>query len=223
MAGTIVLIGGGEIVNRGSAEIDRYLLGLAGKRPTVAFIPAASNDTDYIRSFMNYCKSIGGGDILPILLSKESQQSIKKKIQQAQVIYFGSGDAKGLISDIKQKGVLDELNNALNAGKVIAGISAGAISVCKNSIIRKEAKKTKATISSGLGLTDICIDINYMEANDKDIAALSKKLGRVYAIPIGAGIAIRENNVTMIGDSSKIAIFEKGSKITALTSLKRSF
>jgi len=223
MAGTIVLIGGGEIVNRGSAEIDRYLLGLAGKRPTVAFISAASNNTDYVRSFINYCKSIGGGEILPILLSKESSQSIKKKIQQAQVVYFGSGDSKNLTSAIKQKGLLVELNNALKDGKVIAGISGGAVSVCKDSITRKAEKKPKASVSQGLGLTNICVDINYLEANDKEISNLSKKLGRVYAIPLGSGIAIRDDNVTMIGDSAKIAIFEKGTKITALTSLKRSF
>lgn len=223
MAGTIVLIGGGEIVNRGSAEIDRYLLGLAGKRPTVAFISAAFNDTDYVRSFMNYCRSIGGGEILPILLSKESQQSIKKKIQQAQVIYFGSGDAKSLISSIKQKGLLIDLNNALKDGKVIAGISGGAVSVCKDSIIRKAEKKPKAAVSLGMGLTNVCVDINYLEANDREISILSKKLGRVYAISSGAGIAIRDENVTMIGDSSKVAIFEKGTKVTALTSLRRPF
>ena len=99
----------------------------------------------------------------------------------------------------------------------------GAVSVCKDSITRKAEKKPKASVSQGLGLTNICVDINYLEANDKEISNLSKKLGRVYAIPLGSGIAIRDDNVTMIGDSAKIAIFEKGTKITALTSLKRSF
>lgn len=220
MTGTIVLIGGGDIIKRGSAEVDRYVMSLAGKRPTVAFIPAASNDnTDYVRSFTNYCKSIGGGEILPILLSKESSSSAKKKIQQAQIVYLGVGDPKNLLSAIKQKGISDELVNALESGKVIAGISAGALSVCKDCIVTKNKK----TITTGLSLTNICVDINYMEKHDKQLNSISKKVGRVYAIPEGAGIAIRDENVTMIGDSSKIAIFEKGTKITALTSLKRPF
>src|SRR3989344_5697795 len=142
MEGIVVLIGGGDIVNRESAEIDRYVMSLAGKRPTVAFIPAASNDdTDYVRSFVNYCKSIGGGEILPILMSKESSLSIKKKLQQAQIIYFGVGEPKNLISTIKQKGFVEELRKALESGKVIAGISAGAVSVCKDCLVTKHGKK----------------------------------------------------------------------------------
>lgn len=221
MAGTIVLIGGGDIVSRSSAEIDRYVMSLAGKRPTVAFIPAASNDdTEYIRSFTSYCKSIGGGNILPILLSKESMQSVRKKIQQAQIIYLGAGEPKNLINAIKQKKFLDELISSLENGKIIAGISTSALSVCKDCLVTK-AKKT--SIINGLGLTKICAEANYTGINDKELAKISKKLGRLYAIPLGTGIAIRNDNVTMIGDSAKIAIFEKGTKITALTSIKRPF
>ncbi len=224
MTGTIVLIGGGEIVNRGSAEIDRYVMSLAGKRPTVAFIPAASNDdTEYVRSFTTYCKSIGGGDILPILLSKESAQSVRKKIQQSQIVYLGMGEPKNLINAIKKKGFADELMDALEEGKIIAGISGGAVSVCKDCLVTKEPKRTKTSIMQGIGLTQVCAETNYTGQNDKALAALSKKLGRVYAIPQGNGIAIRGGNITMIGDSAKIAIFEKGAKITALTSLKRPF
>lgn len=222
MKGTIVLIGGGDIQKRGSAEMDRYTISLAGKRPTVAFIPTASkDDVNYVRSFIAYCRSIGAGEVLPILLSKESAQSAKKKIQQAQVIYLGIGDAKNLVSVLQQKGIVEDLISALEAGKIVAGISAGAVSICKQCIISKESKKIN--IIPGLGLTEVCAETNYNGNKEKALISLSKKLGRIYAIPEGAGITIRSDNVTMVGDSSKIAIFDKGERITALTSLKRPF
>ena len=136
-AGTkrIIAIGGGELKERTTLAIDEYIVGLAKaaageRRANALFIPTASHD------FMPYYNTFhkvytGVFDVkTDVLLSVFKEPDIEKwrgKIAKADVIYVGGGDTVFMIEHWKKVGLLPLLEEAYESGKLIAGLSAGAI------------------------------------------------------------------------------------------------
>ena len=136
-AGTkrIIAIGGGELKERTTLAIDEYIVGLAKaaageRRANALFVPTASHD------FMPYYNTFhkvytGVFDVkTDVLLSVFKEPDIEKwrgKIAKADVIYVGGGDTVFMIEHWKKVGLLPLLEEAYHSGKLIAGLSAGAI------------------------------------------------------------------------------------------------
>jgi dipeptidase E len=131
MSKTIVAIGGGDIRTRGTAEIDREIIRLSGrKNPSVLFIPTASYDSarywehvkEYFGKFLN-CST----DVLLLISGRLTNGQIRKKILSADIIYVGGGNTLYMMRLWRRHGVDKLLKQAYENGTVLAGISAGAI------------------------------------------------------------------------------------------------
>jgi len=121
----IVAIGGGSVSLGETAEIDRVLIGLAGKeRPRVLFVPTASgDDPDYVRDFSRAYEGLGCEvDSLCLYSGDDPQKSLA-----ADAIYVGGGNTKRMIATWKELGVDRLLRDHLNQGKPAGGLSAGSI------------------------------------------------------------------------------------------------
>jgi dipeptidase E len=126
-----VAIGGGDIRTRGTAEIDREIIRLSGrKNPSVLFIPTASYDSlrywervkEYFGKFLN-CTT----DVLLLISGRLTDDQIRKKILSADIIYVGGGNTLYMMRLWRRLGVDKLLKQAYENGTVLAGISAGAI------------------------------------------------------------------------------------------------
>lgn len=127
----IVGIGGGEIKDRETLKIDRFIVNLAGKAtPKALFIPTASGDAEgYCDTFDRiYGKLLGcKTDHLLLLRNQPSYKTIEKKILSADIIYVGGGNSLRMMKCWRQLGV-DKLLKAAGArGTILSGLSAGAI------------------------------------------------------------------------------------------------
>lgn len=127
----IIAIGGGEIRQRKTWEIDNEIVALAGKKhPRLLFIPTASSDSE---TYMKSIEWLYGGQLgcktahLPLLREKPSFDEIKEKIQAADILYVGGGNTLKMMKVWRRLGVDLLLRDAYNSGKVLCGISAGAI------------------------------------------------------------------------------------------------
>lgn len=128
----IVAIGGGEFKTRGTLPIDQAIVAMAEKeRPRVLFIPTASQESGgYITTFRHIYGQQLGCRTQPLMLGKgepKSRQQVLDKIMASDIIYVGSGNSRYMLEQWRRFGVDDALKQAAAEGKILCGISAGAI------------------------------------------------------------------------------------------------
>ena len=131
----IIAIGGGEIKSKTTLEIDRYVAELAKihageKRANALFIGTASHDSmPYFNSFRKTYTSVFDikAEVALIVYGEMDIERIAKKIDDADCIYIGGGDTVYMLEKWQETGLDKLLINAYNQGKIICGLSAGAI------------------------------------------------------------------------------------------------
>ncbi|UCB42511.1 MAG: Type 1 glutamine amidotransferase-like domain-containing protein [Dehalococcoidales bacterium] len=198
----IIALGGGEIGRPGypieTTEIDKEIIRLSGKgNPKLLFIPTASSDSEsyYEAVKKHFGERLGTNtDVLYLIRERPSQKEIKRKILGSDIIYAGGGDTSKMMRIWRQSEVDKVLNQAYEKGKVLSGISAGAICWFRwgNSDSRRflnpDSDLTKVT---GLGLVNALFCPHYdFETNRKpDLKKMMKKV---------SGIAIAVDNCCAI-------------------------
>ncbi len=127
MIGSIYLIGGGEIRNGETLEIDNELKKIAPEKSTFVFFGTAANDN------INYINTIRTtfGDWFNVVAPTEEDglQFAVSSIQSASVIYLGGGVTQSLIDHFEKWQLIEHLIVAHNRGAHIAGMSAGALAL----------------------------------------------------------------------------------------------
>lgn len=131
----IIAIGGGEIKNKTTLKIDEYVAFLAkqhagDKRANALFIGTASHDSmPYFNSFRKTYTSVFDikAEVALIVYGEMDIERIKNKIEAADCIYIGGGDTVYMLEKWKETGLDKLIINAYEQGKIICGLSAGAI------------------------------------------------------------------------------------------------
>jgi dipeptidase E len=115
-----------EIVSLGASQVHPRRQG----KLKVLFIPTASgDDLGYCHSLYNIYEVRLGCDFdcLRILAEKLSDKQIREKILTADIVYVGGGNTLKMMRAWRRRGVDRLLVEASEQGKVMAGLSAGAI------------------------------------------------------------------------------------------------
>jgi len=123
------LIGGGEIGNLETFELDEALVKLCTKEnQKFLFIPTASHDSEgYIQAVKTIYRDKLHCEFDHLSLSEGPHQSeIENKIENADIIYVGGGDTKFLIDKWREY-KLDKILAYHKEGKILSGLSAGSI------------------------------------------------------------------------------------------------
>lgn len=127
----IVAIGGGDFRLGETLPIDRYIVERTGAEwPSLLFIPTASSDAeDYVQSISDvYGTTLGCTvNVLRLLHKPPSAERIAELIRGADLIYVGGGNTLMMMKVWRRLGVDRLLLEAHADGKVLAGLSAGAL------------------------------------------------------------------------------------------------
>ena len=124
----IVAIGGGGFGrNPNKPVIEDYILGLTdSKKPTITFFPTASaEDSNYIVNFYTAFSKLNC-KAQHISLFKKTPE-LKSIIDESDVIYVGGGNTKSMLAVFREWNLDKLIIDAYNKGKILAGVSAGAI------------------------------------------------------------------------------------------------
>ena len=131
----IIAIGGGELRERTTLQIDEYIAKLAKEhagenRANALFIPTASHD--FMPYYNTFHKVYTGQfniktDVALSVFKEVDLERMKAKFEKADVIYVGGGDTVFMMESWKQSGLLELIKDAYERGVIIAGLSAGAI------------------------------------------------------------------------------------------------
>ena len=183
----IYAIGGGEIKNKETIELDAYLVDKAkdhagSKRPYALFIPTASHDfMPYYNSFHKIYTGVFNvkTDVALTVYHDYGLEKIKNKFLKADIIYVGGGNTLFMIYSWKRTGILDLITDAYNREVIICGLSAGAIcwfeDIYTDSLENEKNKKdVPYSMAKGLGWIKGVVSPHYDErAKDFDQIVLN--------------------------------------------------
>ena len=131
MAGQIIALGGGGFsMEPDNLALDRYILSLwrrSDREPRVCFIPTASGDSaDYISRFYSAFAKL---PCTPthLALSHPQKSDPMNVISESDIFYVGGGNTREMLAIWREYGLDKALREAWQAGKILCGISAGAI------------------------------------------------------------------------------------------------
>ena len=202
----IIAIGGGELREKTTLQIDEYIANLAKahageNRANALFIPTASHDfMPYYNTFHKVYTGVFNikTDVALTVFKEVDLEKLKSKFEKADMIYVGGGDTVFMIDSWKQSGILPLLKDAYERGVVIAGLSAGAI--CWFSTMYTDSEKAlgegeKYAIFDGLGWIKGTISPHYgarMLDFDKIVCYNNT---RAYALEDNSAIVLEDEKV----------------------------
>lgn len=212
----IVLIGGGDtrLETYETKEIDEKIVSLTNKNnPNLLFIGFAS---DYAEAYYDSIKKIYKKlSCNTSLLKKKNcinnKKLVEEKINNADIIYIGGGDTIKLLDTIEKYEIDKQIEEAITRGCVVAGISAGAIALCKegysdSKILRNESDKY--CFIKGLDFVKISICPHYktdsQKAKELDEEIESRK---VYGLSNNTALVINDKKMSIIKSDNKQNIY----------------
>ena len=204
----IIAIGGGEIKNKTTLEIDRYVANLAKihageKRANALFIGTASHDSmPYFNSFRKTYTSVFDikAEVALIVYGEMDMERIAKKIDDADCIYIGGGDTVYMLEKWKETGLDKLIIDAYNQGKIICGLSAGAICWFNDMYTDYEIMRGQSSeyvMKKGLNILDgtMCPHFNEREV-DFFKAMKDKKIDWAYCVENDCAIEFVDGKLT---------------------------
>jgi len=214
----IIAIGGGELRERTTLQIDEYIANLAKerageRRANALFIPTASHDfMPYYNTFHKVYTGVFNikTDVALTVFKDVDLEKMKGKFEKADVIYVGGGDTVFMIESWKQTGLLPLIKEAYERGVILAGLSAGAI--CWFSDIYTDSLKTENgneyAMFQGLGWIDGVASPHYNERKDEFDKIVAEKFELAYGI---------ENDAAMVFENEKfVCSISSGGSVYAL-------
>ena len=131
----ILAIGGGELKNRETLEIDTYIAAEAKKaagerRACGLFLPTASHDCmPYYNTFHKVYTGIFDikTDVALTVGREIDAEKMRAKFEKADFLYVGGGNTVYMVEQWQKTGLLSYIRDAYERGVLIAGLSAGAI------------------------------------------------------------------------------------------------
>ena len=190
----LIAIGGGEIKNKTTLKIDNYIANLAkahagDKRATALFVGTASHDSmPYFNSFRkSYTSNFDlKAEVALMVYGENDMTRIKEKVDKADMIYVGGGDTIYMLDLWKKNGFLDLILDAYRSGKIICGLSAGAICWFEDMYSDFEIMRgvsSNYVMHKGLGEIEGAICPHFNEREEDFIAAFNEsKLTTAYAL-----------------------------------------
>ena len=204
----IVAIGGGEIKNKTTLEIDREIALLAKahageKRANALFIGTASHDSmPYFNSFRKTYTSVFDikAEVALIVYGEMDIERIAGKIDNADCIYIGGGDTVYMLEKWKETGLDKLIIDAYNKGKIICGLSAGAICWFTDMYTDYEIMRGQSAdyvMKKGLGVLDgtMCPHFNERES-DFLVAMKDKGIKQAYCVENDSALVFVNEKLT---------------------------
>ncbi|MDD1755636.1 MAG: Type 1 glutamine amidotransferase-like domain-containing protein [Methanomassiliicoccales archaeon] len=204
----LYLLGGEDIKDRGSKEVNGHAFSDAGGSPLVVVFPWTSREKvredAYRRLMVDYFKELGARGVRFVEPSLPYPDMVKL-VEQSDLIYLPGGDPKVLIERMRNTGASHLL---ANYEKVIVGNSAGAVALCAEYVLLSGDSDT-FSISSGLGLVDLGVAVHYDPYMDAQLESLSTSRN-IFAIPEGGAVVVSRCSISLIGP---VAVFQEGRKV----------
>lgn len=207
-AATIFAMGGGGFsMEPDNPLLDDFLLSLvpSGRTPRVCFVPTASGDSaGYVDRF-ELAFPAGRAETSVLSLFRRDRADLRSFVLEQDVLYVGGGNTANLLSLWRLHGLDEILLEALDAGVVLAGLSAGMNCWFESSVTDSFGADDLQPLADGLGLLAGSACPHYDgEAERRPTYRRLVSTGRLpagYAADDGCGLLFRGGELTDVVSS----------------------
>lgn len=152
MKGSYSLIGGGEIRRGETKEIDDVIKQLAPRKAILVFFGTAAGDN---LEYINTIKSVFESHFTVVApTEQDGPEFARSAIDAASVIYFGGGTTQLLKELFEKWNLIGSLQDALERGVCLVGMSAGAEALSALYIHEDEGHME---LRQGWGILPLCV------------------------------------------------------------------
>ena len=197
-SGHIVAIGGGGFGrNPNEPVIEDYIVNLSpAKKPKIAFFPTASAEN--IQYIVNFYTAFTKLNCSPKNISLfQKTPDLESIIEESDIIYVGGGNTKSMLAVFKEWGLDKLIINAYKEGKVLAGVSAGAICWFEQGVTDSWESELKVLDCLGV-LKGVCCPHYDGEANRRPSVEnflKNKQINDSLCIEDGAAVHYHDNQL----------------------------
>lgn len=221
----IILIGGGELGDHETIEIDRRIVSISEKdNPRLLFIPTASFDAEgYIEVVNRIFGDELGCKVTTLKLIDESvtREEAKEMILTSDIIYVGGGSTKNLMYHINRLSLAPFFKKAWEQGVVLSGISAG--SICwfdyghSDSVAYETGNQSPYILIKGLGIISGLHCPHYNDNRQEDFKDMVRRENMIgIALEDFTALEIIDGNFKVIktrNDAKVYKIYEANGQI----------
>ena len=170
MTTTVHLIGGGPTAAAFAAtrrHIKHAVKTLPTKKPLVAYVGAASNDSVTFRKMLGAMFIGTGARVEPVNLARKNAKvsTARQLLHDCDLVFMSGGDVEHGMKILDDRGVSDDLRSLAGAGKPFIGISAGSIMTCHSWVRFPDDDDARAEPFACLGIVPLHMDA-HSEADD---------------------------------------------------------
>lgn len=193
-----------------SEPVDNRLLSLLPASPKIGYIPS---DSDYKRRYFNkvteHYNELGIYDVMYFDLKDEFTPALIPELLSCSAIHLSGGDVYQFLASIRVRQFAPILKKFIAQGRVLIGVSAGAM-ICAPTIDLCElfdGVKMKPSERKSMGFVDFDFFPHYDQspATLKRLCDYSLKHRRtVYACDDCEGVIVKDNVIECIGNVLKI-------------------
>lgn len=190
------------------------LLGKEAKEIKVAFIPTAADpeeDKWFVQSAIDEIKDMGM-NMVSVDIKLENEQSLRKKLEECDVIYVNGGNTFYLLDWVRKSGFDKVVKDQLNRGKIYIGTSAGSIIAGPDISIAGWSSSWDKNIVDlqdlgGLNLIPLVISPHFVEEERNILEEKGKDFNyKMVALTNNQAILVEDDKTEIVGSDMRIIL-----------------
>jgi len=224
---SLVLYSGGhyadnEPLNRACLDATRKPL------PRVTYIPSSSDyGVEDFREFVEAFETVRPCEFAYFPIDTPFSSEMRSRALESDVVFLSGGNTFYFLRNLRRLGLLKDLRHAHAEGKVLAGLSAGAIMLTPNintaSYPKFDCDENFVSLRNfaALQLAPFEFFPHYAQSDRyrKALLAASRKTKNpIYAAPDGCGLVVSSGDFRVVGSAH---VFHKGHSFSIAKSIKR--
>jgi peptidase E len=201
----MILIGGGELRSFTTLDVDAYAVSLIrkpeGERINALFFPTAAHDSKpYFNTFRKtYTSRLGAKvDVALVTTGEMTMDYVQQKIDKADIIYLSGGDTAYMLESLRRTGADLMIRRAYESGKLIVGLSAGAIGwfeYAHSDYAKMRQEGDDYLVIEGMGVVEgICVP-HYDEESRRESASHLTGYKQVLCIESDCGVLVEDEKI----------------------------
>jgi len=201
----------------GKTQIDEaFLKFFEGRKPKIAYIPSQSDSTRmYFNQKVEWYHQFGIDGLFYFDIDQEYKEGDIPELLSCDAIHLSGGNTYNFLNSLKKRGLISKLQNFVEQGGVLIGVSAGSIVMSRTiavTTIDENIGGDQNTIElkdfSGLGLNDFEFFPHFNKDNPEIVKRIKeysiKSKSTIYTWKDGDGIIIDGNNMRFFGQVLQI-------------------
>jgi dipeptidase E len=216
----LVFYSGGD--DDSNQDLDRNFIGLVNKKnPVVTFIPSSSYLSEQeFKSFVRHYSKFRITRFIHFPIDVPFDQTLFQEVMRSDVIHLSGGNTFYFLNSLRKAKLLPQLKAYAQNGGVLTGLSAGGI-IMTSSIemaaypdFDRDENFVNLKNLSALNLVNFHFFPHFKNSAryDNEFKRISRDEDKIiYACPDGAGIAISDSEMRVVG---KCYVFAQGKKFS---------